>query len=387
MTSGPRDKKRQILASATDVFARRGFVDATISDIAKGAGLGASGIYVYYKSKEEIFFTIIEDFLTRSARTLQEHLEGITGAENRLRKAIWYHCREYSRNKDVIQIVLESRSYPRFYRSSAYRALKAYATIVTDVIAGGIADGTFPGVTSPIPVRDMILGAVDHIAIDWSVQDIPPAAHQAETIVAMVLRAVRRSGKSDGPGAGKADKRRRLVELATACFSSKGFTDTSMLEIARQANVAEGTIYEYFGNKENLLISIPAEKLSGLYETISGRDTERRIRDIISTMFRFYSDEKPFSTILVLMLRVNRRFHRSESSRIIEDIFRVIEGLIRKGQQEGDFCADLDMAICRHLLFGTIDHVLIPWIIFKREYDLIKTGEAVADLYINALRK
>ena len=121
------EKRRLILESATVVFSEKGFSSATISEIAGRAGMVASGVYIYYAGKEEILFTIIENFLTESCSSLQEHLEGIIGSENKLRKAIWFHCREYSRNRSIIKIVLESRSFPRFYQSNAYTALKKYA--------------------------------------------------------------------------------------------------------------------------------------------------------------------------------------------------------------------------------------------------------------------
>lgn len=386
MMTGPKKKKQEILESATRVFSAKGFADATLSEIAKGAGLTSSGIYLYYKNKEALLFTIIEKFLIKSSSGLNEHLQGIEGVENKLRKAIWFHCKSYAGNKDQIKIVLESRSYPRFYQSTAYDALKQYAGMITDIIKEGMQDGTFSGVSSPMILRDMILGTVDHIAINWTLKDAPDSLDQAEMIYDLVMRAVQpvREGKRRLDK--KAEKRVKILNSASALFAEKGFNDTSMLEIAKKADVAEGTVYEYFRNKEDLMISIPCEKLTRLYDTVSGKSLEQRLKIIISSVFEFYYDEKDYSTILVLMLRTNKKFHQSASNEIIEKLFKIIEEVIVKGQAENIFKRDIDLAICRNMLFGTLDHIMIPWIIFNRCYDLRALGSEVSDLFVNAIR-
>ena len=381
------EKRRKIiLESATRVFSEKGFSEATISEIADGANVAGSGIYKYYKNKEQLLFKIIEEFLHRSCEGLSDHLQGIQGAENKLRKAIWFHCRSYSGNKNEIKIVLESRSYPRFYRSGAYSALKSYAAMITGIIEEGMEEGVFPGISSPMILRDIILGTIDHIAINWTLKDAPDSLDQAEKIHDFVMRGIMPDhGKTRVPDK-KAEKRVRIINTALALFSEKGFNDTSMLEIGKKANVAEGTVYEYFGSKENLLVSIPYEKLKGLYGTISGTSIERKIKGVILNIFDFYHKEKDYSKILVLMLRTNKRFHTSAGSQLIDNLFEIIKEAIEKGQSENIFRNDIDPDLCRNLLFGTLDHILIPWIIFDRDYDLHALGSEVADLFINAIR-
>ncbi len=379
-------KKDQILKSAISVFAVNGFAEATVSQIANGAGLAGSGLYKHFSGKEEILFTIIENFLVKSGTTLKEHLQGICGAENKLRKAIWFHCKQYSGNRDVIKIVLESRSYPRFYRSTAYTALKEYASVFSQILREGIDEGLFGELTSEHILRDMVLGAVDHIAIYWIVRESGNSLEQAETLHQMVMDAVTPPADKDARLSKKERTRNRIINEAMALLADKGFNDTSMLEIAKAANVAEGTVYEHFGNKENLLIAIPQKKLSELYDDISGEALEKKIAAVITDIFQFYHDEKSYTKILVLMLRTNKRFHQSDGSTIIDRLFDLIKETIIKGQVEKLFKPDLNLELCRHLLFGTIDHIIIPWIIFDRNYDFQKIGNEVARLFINAIR-
>ena len=265
-------------------------------------------------------------------------------------------------------------------------ALKQYAGFITDIIKEGMADGTFCGLSSPMMLRDMILGAVDHIAINWTIKDAPNSHDQSEMIYDLVMRAVQPAGEKDNRLNKKDEKRARIINAAVSLSSKKGFNDTAMLEIAKKADVAEGTVYEYFHNKENLLINIPCEKLTGLYEAVSGNSLEKKINNVISSIFEFYAYEKDYSTILVLMLRTNKKFHKSVSNEIIENLFKIIEDAIVRGQADNLFRKDLDLEICRNLLFGTLDHILIPWIIFNRRYDLKAVGVEVSNLFINAIK-
>lgn len=378
------NKKSAILESAIGIFSQKSFSEATISEIAEGAGMGPSGIYTYFKNKEGIFFTIIEKFLDENCSRLTKHLEGIQGPENKLRKAVWYHCSEYAGNKQTIKIILEARSYPRFYTSSAYEPLKAYAGIISRIIKEGIEDGVFCGITSPVILRDMILGTVDHIAIDQCFRDGADSMGRDKIIYEMAVRAAMAPAGKDERENKKDQKKKRILNAGTSIFARKGY-DASMMEIAKKAGVAEGTVYEYYGSKENLLINIPGEKLSNLYARVRRDAFEKRVKQIIVEIFRFYNDEKLYTTILVLMLRTNRQFYKSPTSRIQDDLFKEIEDLIVRGQASGLFRKDLDLGVCRDFLFGTIDHIIIPWIIFNRDYDLMKIGRQVGNMFVNAI--
>ncbi|MEE4601772.1 MAG: TetR/AcrR family transcriptional regulator [Desulfobacteraceae bacterium] len=380
-------KRAIVLASATRVLAEKGFEGATISEIAKEAQIAPSGIYTCFNSKEEILFAIIEEFLIESIEGIKDHLEGILGAINKLRKAVWCHCKFYSASRKEIQIILESRSYPEFYKSSAYKKLKQYSGIFTTIIEQGVAEGSFRKSIPPRIVRDMILGTVDHVAINWTLKNGTSPLEVAEHLFDLISNAITRKKTIISPANKKERKRRQIICCASKLFASYGYKDTNVMEIARQAGVSEGTIYDYYQNKENLLINIPEEKLGQLLDELSGNSPEIELRKLIYSLFNFYNEDHDYSRILVLMLRPNKKFYYSESNKILEKIFSIIQGIIRDGQNSGVFISELRPTVCRALLFGSIDHILIPWIIFKRNYDLIKVRNEIASLFIDALKE
>ncbi|MFP4475271.1 MAG: TetR/AcrR family transcriptional regulator [Desulfatibacillaceae bacterium] len=379
-------RKSEILNSAIAVFSQKGLADATLSEIAAGAGITPQAVYTHFRGKEDILVTIIGDFLEANHARLREHLAGIEGAKNRLRKAVWYHCSEYSKNRDIIKIVLEARSYPGFYQSGAYGHLRAYSRVFMEIIREGVDGGAFMKISRPSVIRDMILGMVDHIAINWTINNAPNSLDKVEAIVDLVFRAVQ-PAREHAPPDKKEQKRRRIINSATGVFAKNGYSRAGMLEIAEGAQVAEGTVYEYFGGKEDLFLSIPGEKLRELHGRISGESVATRLRDILLTLFRFHGENKDYATILVMGLRTNRKFHQSESHGILEDIHGEVVAVITRGQEQGVFDPDLDLDLLRDLVFGTMDHILIPWIMFDRKYDLEEAGKEFSTLVLNAISK
>lgn len=380
-------KIQALLRSAAEVFSQKGFAEATISEIARGAQITPSGIYNHFSGKEEILHTIIHNFLRMSRDVLLEHLEGIRGAENKLRKAIWCHCKLMTTHRSEAAITLEARSYPKVYGSPAFGALKDYASVIIGIIEEGMREGIIRNLSTPRLIRDMIYGAIDDLAFNWITQGAPSPFEQAEALSNMIIRAIRPNGApTAGGGEPKTLKQASILKVATRFFARHGYNETSMADIAKEAGVAEGTIYEYYQNKENLLISIPEDKLTELLDHISGRSGEQRLRRAILDLFSFYNDNRDFSTILVLMLRANKNFLHSPSHQLYVHIFKVLEGIIEQGRQAQVFCRDTDLGLFQSLVYGTIDHIIIPWVIFNRPYELMPVGEEACDLFISALK-
>jgi TetR/AcrR family fatty acid metabolism transcriptional regulator len=114
---------------ATEVFAERGFNETTISQIAQRAKIAEGGIYVYFKNKEDLLFSIPEERMENFLSGLHEHLAGITGALPRLRKLIWYHLDFYEKNRDYVLILLQNiQQNPHFHSTRAYQLIREFAS-------------------------------------------------------------------------------------------------------------------------------------------------------------------------------------------------------------------------------------------------------------------
>ena len=123
------DRKRQlIIESAERIFATRGFHDTTIADISNDSGVHEASIFQYFKTKENLIVTVPERHLKETLAGITEHLQGMKGAEPKIRKLLWHQLRDLSVNKDYTSILLrELRTLPAFYESPAYEMIRKYS--------------------------------------------------------------------------------------------------------------------------------------------------------------------------------------------------------------------------------------------------------------------
>ncbi|MBM4329623.1 MAG: TetR/AcrR family transcriptional regulator [Deltaproteobacteria bacterium] len=178
------NKKQLILKVATEIFAEKGFNEATISQIAQEAKIAEGSIYDYFKNKEDLLFSIPEERMEKFLSGLHEHLAGITGALPRLRKLIWYHLNFYEKNKDYVLILLQNiRQNPRFNSTRAYHLIREFGKLVNRIIEEGKTEGVIrPGIDSRL-LRDALLGAIEHITIRGSILGRLPALTDAADLL------------------------------------------------------------------------------------------------------------------------------------------------------------------------------------------------------------
>ena len=163
------DRKRQlILESAERIFATRGFHDTTIADISHDSGVHEASIFQYFKTKENLIATVPERHLKETLTSITEHLQGMKGAEPKIRKLMWHQLRDLSVNKNYTSIFLrELRTLPAFYESPAYEMIRKYSAFAIEAIREGIKDGEVDADIEVILVLEMIFGAIDSIVLRW----------------------------------------------------------------------------------------------------------------------------------------------------------------------------------------------------------------------------
>src|SRR5512147_1995985 len=111
-------KRQAIMQAAIEVFGKNHFQDANISEIAQKANVAEGTIYQYFKNKEDLFFSIPIEKTKEFTRELDLHLQGITGAANKIRKFIWYYLYFFKMNPDYGRILmLEMRVSKSFTES------------------------------------------------------------------------------------------------------------------------------------------------------------------------------------------------------------------------------------------------------------------------------
>lgn len=172
----PADKRERIIAAAERIFAQKGYFETTVAEIARDAQVAEGTIYEYFANKKDLLYAVPENYLADYATFVLDHLQGIKGALNKLRKIIWCHLSYFRNHKDFTKIMtLEIRIDPDYYRSKTYENLKLYSDLIIQIITEGIKDGEIGAHVNPHIIRDMILGTIEHVSIPWLVfgREIP----------------------------------------------------------------------------------------------------------------------------------------------------------------------------------------------------------------------
>jgi AcrR family transcriptional regulator len=161
-------RKQQILKAAEKVFAKKGFQEATVSDVARKAGLSEATIYEYFASKEELLFSIPEETTRRGKEILEFHLNYVRGAANKLRSIIYHYLSFYQNHPDysaVAMLILKQNR--KFLDTDAYQTVREGSRVILRVVEEGIASGEFKPNTDPYLVRSVLLGTIEHLVIRW----------------------------------------------------------------------------------------------------------------------------------------------------------------------------------------------------------------------------
>ncbi len=160
--------KQQIIKAATKVFGDKRFEDASISEIARLAGVAEGTIYQYFRNKEDLLFFIPEEMTKAFSEGLLLHLQGIPNATDRISKFAWYYLYFFKINPEYAQMVmLEMRVNKNFQKTKGYRLFRGWADLLIDVIKEGQKDKTIRKDIDPYVIRELLLGVLEHYVTRW----------------------------------------------------------------------------------------------------------------------------------------------------------------------------------------------------------------------------
>ena len=194
----------------------------------------------------------------------------------------------------------------------------------------------------------------------------------------------------------KEKKRKEIIEAAISVISRTGYHRTKIKDIANEAGVGKGTIYEYFSSKQDLFL----EMSRYFYEQYvlnqkraldSVTDPEEQIRTLVASTFEQAATWAELIYIFVDMWsEMDRGSEQDNLRKLIDGIFRqmveVLSGYISEAQARGVFKA-FDTDLVSHIIIGALDGLAFQLLINKNMYDLTAMSDTLADVLIDGLRK
>jgi len=162
------DKHQQIIEAAVRIFARNGYYNSRVSDIAKEAGIASGTIYLYFKTKDEILVTLFREKMAEFVATVRKAIAAEPDAVAKLRRLIALHFKlleDHSEMAEVVQV--ELRQGQKFFRGASANEVSGYFDLISSVLEEGMAAGMFRSDLPVKTVRKVLFGAMDQMATSW----------------------------------------------------------------------------------------------------------------------------------------------------------------------------------------------------------------------------
>ncbi|MGB9617896.1 MAG: TetR/AcrR family transcriptional regulator [Desulfomonilaceae bacterium] len=393
------DRKRQlIIESAERIFAARGFHDTTIADISQDSGVHEASIFQYFKTKENLIVTIPERHLKETLEGITEHLQGMKGAEPKIRKLLWHQLRDLSVNKNYTSILLrELRTLPAFYKSPAYEMIRQYSAFAAEAIREGIRDQEIDPGIEVILVLEMIFGAIDSIVLRWLFFGEPYDPNEAADALCSLIKAAiwkrdRVLGGEEGDEPSRGELRRRtIIEVASEVFGRKGYGGATISEIAGKAGIAEASIYQYFKSKEQLLLSVLGtwfiELADELGRVFSGAlNPCERLLYLLRRWALDFQIREWETRVLILELYRNPKFYESQEYTNTQRFWELIRATVEAGQESGHFRKDFEIAYYLHLVQGAFEHEALARMMLSKKQPSVARNEQMISLLLRAIK-
>ena len=181
-----------------------------------------------------------------------------------------------------------------------------------------------------------------------------------------------------------------IIQAAIEVFSKNNFSNSTVSEIAGKANVAEGTIYKYFRNKEDLFFSIPVEKTKEFCRELElhlqGIDGSfNKVKKFIWYYLYFFKTNPKYARTLMLEMRISRNFAKHAAYKSFKPFTAGILEIIQEGQKEGAFRKNANVYLLRQMILGILEHMVTRWLLKGEKYDLMEHYTEVSELLFHGI--
>jgi len=186
------------------------------------------------------------------------------------------------------------------------------------------------------------------------------------------------------------EKYHQILDAAITVFAEQGFLQSTVAQVARRAGVADGTIYLYFKNKDDILIQFYEYKTRQVFDKFreavdAGRSAEQKLHNLVRTHLEEF--QKDINMAIVYQAETHQ--HRRLAQDVIKEMSKwyrdLITEVVELGQEEGTMRRNLYMGLVMRLITGAVDEVINAWIHADGNYDLASMADPLVHLFISGI--
>ncbi len=190
-----------------------------------------------------------------------------------------------------------------------------------------------------------------------------------------------------------ANKHRKIIQAAIHVFAKKGFFNARISDIAKAAKVADGTIYLYFNNKYDILISLFEEEITTLIQSANDSlktttDPRKKLEIFALQHLSLLENQRELAEVLQVEIRQSNIFQNGYRNQRFAEYLDIISTIVQEGQEQGLFRIDVNLNLMKRIFFGALDESSRLWIL-SAEHDLsiVETARQICDIVLSGITR
>lgn len=184
------------------------------------------------------------------------------------------------------------------------------------------------------------------------------------------------------------DKHQKIIDAAVKVFARKGFFHARISDIAKEARVADGTIYLYFNNKYDILITLFEEEIGKIIlyvkQLLEGETDPKKMLEIFALQhLKLMEEKKDLAEVLQMELRQSNKFMREYRNTKFIEYVDIVSNIIHKGQAMYVFRKDILPGIAKRAFFGALDETARLWVLSpNNQYNIDQAAKQISDMFL-----
>ena len=188
----------------------------------------------------------------------------------------------------------------------------------------------------------------------------------------------------------KNHKYHQILEAAVKVFARQGFHQSTIAQIAKEAGVADGTIYLYFKNKDDILVQFFSFRAKQVFESFReevdrAETSSDKLRNLVRRHLAEFQRDRDGAVVYQVETHQNSRLAESQIKEMSKMYRDLISEIVEKGQQEGTIRKDLYVGLVKRFIIGAVDEVINTWLHSNGEYDLVSMADPLVELFITGI--
>lgn len=190
----------------------------------------------------------------------------------------------------------------------------------------------------------------------------------------------------------KNNKYHQILEAAIKVFARQGFHQSTVAQIAKEAGVADGTIYLYFKNKDDILVQFfnykTKEVFGSFRKEVDRADTSpNKLRYLVRRHLEEFQLNREMAIVYQVETHQNSRLAEAQIREMSQMYRDLISEIIEQGQQEGSIRKDLYVGLVKRFIIGAVDEVINTWLHAEEDYDLVSMADPLVELFIKGIEQ